>query len=165
MSNSKHLPPRRQSGLFRQTMPGAAKRTRRRKQTQRRRQASPLTPDEIKEIKRRRPLWSKEAACAFELVSRMDAMKSPDSANFVGTVGWPKTKGRPSEIGPAVGSRVKMALAAAVEVDPSLRIHKNAHRYVATQFVNMHLPVPPVSQLNRAIIWPVNGKTKRRSRA
>jgi hypothetical protein len=146
-------------------MPGAAKRTRRRKQTQRRRQASPLTPDEIKELKRRRPLWSEEAACAFELEGRMNAIESPDSAHFIGTVGWPKTKGRPSKIDPAVGFHVRTALSAAVEVDPSLRIHKTAHRYVATQFVNMHLPVPSVGQLNRAIIWPVNGKTKRRSRA
>jgi hypothetical protein len=76
-SNSKHLSRRRQSALFRLTVPGAAKRTRRRKQTkrtQRRRQASPLTPEEIKQLKRRRPLWSKEASDAFEFAVRMDAM-------------------------------------------------------------------------------------------
>jgi hypothetical protein len=158
-SSVKHLSPRRQSGLFRLTMPGAA--TRRRKQTK---QASPLTPEEIKQLKRRRPLWSKEAACAFELEGQMGAVESSDSAAFAGTVAWPKAKGRPSQINRAVAARVKAALAAAVKADPSLRIHKNAHQYVATQFVDMALPVPPVGQLNRAIIWPVNGTTKRRSR-
>ena len=84
-SNSKHLSPRRQSGLFRLTMPGAAKRTRRRKQTkrtQRHRPATPLTPEEIERLRRRRPLWSKEASDAFELAGRMRRDRAAGQCDF-----------------------------------------------------------------------------------
>jgi hypothetical protein len=148
-------------------MSAAAKRTRRRKQTkrtQRRRQASPLTPEEIKQLKRRRPLWSKEASDAFEFAGRMDAIESPDSANFPGTVGWPRKKGRPSEIDQAVATRAKVALEDEVRAYPAKKTRSDALRFLFNWFDGQKLAVPTVGQLSRAFIWPVIGKTTRRSR-
>jgi hypothetical protein len=136
-------------------MPHATKRSRRRKR------ASPFTFEELEWLRQRRPLWSKEASDAFEHAGKIEVIEPPDSAAFLGTVSWPKAKGRPRKIDPAVAAQMKVALAAAVEADESKKLHKNAVQFVDGCFKKQGLPVPPVGQLNRAIIWDVNGKTKR----
>ena len=167
MSDSKPLPPRRQSGPFRLTVPGAAKRTRRRKQTkrtQRHRPATPLTPVEIERLRRRRPLWSEDAARVFVIEGSMRAIEASDTAAFSGTVGWAKTRGRPRKINQATIACEQAALAAAVEADQSLKKRKNALRFVAMRFKDQVQPVPLDGQLLRSIVWPVIGKAIRKSR-
>ena len=158
MSNSKHLSPRRQSGPFRLTVPGAAKRA------QRHRPARPLTPVEIGRLRRRRPLWSEDAARVFTLEGRMRVIEASDSAAFPGTVGWAKAPGRPCKINQATIACERAALAAAAEADQSLKKRKNAMRFVAMRFKDQVQPAPPDGQLLRSIVWPVIGKAILKSR-
>jgi hypothetical protein len=125
--------------------------------------ATPLTPEEIEWLRRRRPLWSKEASDAFEFAGHMDAIESPDSANFLGAVDWPRNKGRPPEFGWAVAARAKAALEAEVRAYPAKKTRRDALHFLFKWFKDQKLAVPRVGQLNRAFLWPVLGKKKRKS--
>jgi hypothetical protein len=129
------------------------------KRRQRRQQATPLTREELKRLNLRRPLWSEEAASAFELAGWLQAVESSDTAQFVGTVEWPPTRAR--KLSAEIVACEQFALKAAVRTDPSLQRHKNACAFVEKRFEDRGEPVPDVGQLNRWIIWPVIGKTKR----
>ena len=71
----------------------------------------------------------------------MEVIEPPDSAAFPdGTVKWPKTKGRPRKIDPAVAAQMKVALAAAVQADQSKKIHKNAVQFLDECFKKQGCP-------------------------
>ena len=146
-------------------MPGIYKRPSRRQAsppTARRRQwATPLTPEELGRLKRRHPLWTPEAACLFELEGSMRVTEASDTVCIDGEVGWLLTKGRPRKIRPDIVASAREHLASVVRDDPSTRKHNKAVAELGDWFKRQDLSMPPIGQLNRAIIWPVVGKTKR----
>jgi hypothetical protein len=125
--------------------------------------ATPLTPEEIERLRRRHPLWSKEASDAFEFAGRMDTIESPDSANFLGIVDWPWNKGRPPNFGWAVAAQAKAALEAELRAHPAKKNRRDALPFLRKWFKDQKLAVPTIGQLNRAFLWPVIGKTKCKS--
>ena len=164
MSNSKRLSPRQQSRLFRQTMPGAAKRTRRRKQTQRRRQASPLTPVRNQGAQTTTSIMVGRRCTRLLFEGSMKSIEASDSAAFsrhrwLGENARKTAQDQPSydclrTSGPCSRSGSR-SIAEETQERPAIRGH-------ALQ--GSVQPVPLDGQLLRSIVWPVIGKAIRKSR-
>jgi hypothetical protein len=138
------------------------KRANKNKRPRKRRQATPLTPQELRWLKRRRPLWSIEAARLFETAGIAEVSEPRDPARFVGKVA--RKRGRPPAIDPDIAARACAALEVRAKADAT-RKHGEAVAFLGRWFSEQNLDVPSVGQLNRAVIWRVLGKTKRGRRS